>query len=258
MRLGFLGTGAIAEAVVSGLSGGPQPPAILVSPRNADRSRALAERFQNVAVGADNQAVVDGADMIFIAIRPQQIDAVLGPLRFRPDQRVASFAALYPMRRLEAAVAPVPAASICRVLPLPASALRIGPVAIWPMLPDVAAVLGRVGRIMPVAEEGLLEPIWATTALMAPFYDQLACVADWAVENGVSAELARQYVGEMHEAWVRVALSSGDGFDRLRDTSQTPGGLNEQALRKLTQSGHTDRLKEVLDRVLDRLRAAGK
>ena len=72
MRLGFVGTGTITTALVTGLCTAARPPErILVSPRNAEKAAALAEAFPRVAVAKDNQAVIDGSDWVFRAVLPR-------------------------------------------------------------------------------------------------------------------------------------------------------------------------------------------
>jgi pyrroline-5-carboxylate reductase len=46
---------------------------------------ALAAKFPNVAVAESNQAVLDGSDVVMLAIRPQVTVEVLSDLEFRPD-----------------------------------------------------------------------------------------------------------------------------------------------------------------------------
>jgi pyrroline-5-carboxylate reductase len=253
--LGFVGTGAIAEAVVTGLSAGPQPPEIIVSPRNAERAEGLRRRFANVAVAGDNRMVVALAETVVLAVRPQDAAEVLTGLRFRPQQTLVSLIALLPMAKLKPLVAP--AERICRAVPLPSAARRIGPVALWPALPDVAALLGRVGTVVALAEERLLEPVWATTALMAPFYEQLNQIAQWLAGKDVPQAQAADYAALLAASWSTVASEHRD-FDRLRDEAQTRGGLNEQALGQLSAAGHYARIRETLDAVLRRLEQAEK
>ena len=253
MTLGFLGTGAITAAVVTGLGSGPAAPDIVVSPRSAARSQALAARFANVAVAPDNQAVVDRADTVVLAVRPQDLAAVLEGLCFRAEQTVVSFVALMPMARLRPLVAP--AERICRAVPLPSAAERSGPIALWPALPDVADLLGRVGTVVAVPSEDMLEPLWATTALMAPFYEQLNQIAGWLAANGVPRDVAASYTARLHAAWGQAAVQHSDDLAALREDSQTRGGLNEQALRQLGEAGHYEEVKAALDAVLRRLTA---
>jgi pyrroline-5-carboxylate reductase len=254
VSLGFLGTGAITEAVVTGLGAAPEVPDIVISPRNVARGLALSARFANVVVASDNQTVLDRADTVILALRPQDIVAALDGLRFRREQTVISFVALLPMVQLQRLVAP--AERICRAIPLPSAALRSGPIALCPALPDVAELLGRVGTVVVAPTEDLLEPLWATTALMAPFYEQLHQVAGWLAANGVPVDMAAGYTTQLYAAWSRVATEHSDDLAVLRDASQTRGGLNEQALRQLGEADHSAGLRTALDAVLRRLTAA--
>jgi len=254
MRLGFLGTGAITEAVVTGLGTAPEAPDMVVSPRSVERSRALAARFATVRVAPDNQALLDQCDAVVLAVRPQDIVAVLEGLRFRREQTIISFVALLPMARLKGLV--TPAQRICRAVPLPSAALRIGPIVLSPALPDIAALLGRVGTVIAAPTEEMLEPLWSVTALMAPFYEQLHQIAGWLTDNGVPMDVAVSYTSQLFATWGRVAAEHSDDLPALRDASQTRGGLNEQALRQLGDSDHYRSLRSALDAILRRLTAA--
>src|SRR6185437_12714819 len=95
MRIGFIGTGTITSAIVSGLNASDSTAfTFLLSPRNADVAASLASAFDNVTVAASNQAVLDGCDIIMLAVRPQVASDVLESLRFRPDHHVISLVAL--------------------------------------------------------------------------------------------------------------------------------------------------------------------
>src|SRR3546814_6581800 len=64
-RLGFIGTGTIAAAIVEGLALSGEEP-ILLSPRNADIAARLSDRFSHVGVANDNQAVLDQSDLVIL------------------------------------------------------------------------------------------------------------------------------------------------------------------------------------------------
>ena len=81
----YVGVGALASAIVTGLCEGvADPPTIVLSPRNAEASAALAARYGSVTVAADNQAVVDAADLVIVTLRRAHAD-VLGELTWRPE-----------------------------------------------------------------------------------------------------------------------------------------------------------------------------
>src|SRR5262245_12682027 len=107
MKLGFVGTGAITAAIVTGLTAdGASGDTILVSPRNADIAAGLAGKFPNVTVAASNQMVLDGSDVVMLAVRPQVAAEVLSELRFRPDHHVVSLMAIIVLDKVAELVAP--------------------------------------------------------------------------------------------------------------------------------------------------------
>ena len=123
MTIGFIGTGEITRAVVTGLSTVEgEKPAILVSPRNEAIARDLADRFENVAVAGSNQDVIDGAEMVCLALRPQDAVGILEGLKFGPAHHVVSFMATYGVEQIEKL--PAPAQKVTLVTPWPSMAAR--------------------------------------------------------------------------------------------------------------------------------------
>jgi pyrroline-5-carboxylate reductase len=85
MKLGFVGTGAITAAIVTGLNSGfGEQHSIRLSPRNAKIAFDLATRFPGVSVAASNQDVLDSSDVVVLAVRLQVALSVVSELRFRP------------------------------------------------------------------------------------------------------------------------------------------------------------------------------
>lgn len=253
MTLGFLGTGNIASALVRGLCGGDHmPERILVSPRNAENAARLAGEFVAVEVALHNQAVLDGAETVFLSVLPKDLRAIVGGLRFRREQRVISLVALVPLAQIEALVAP--AASVVRAVPIPSAARRLGPIALYPDEPDSNALLGRVGTVVPADSEAQLEALCAVTALIAPYYALMQESCDWLVAAGVGPSTAKAYVASMfHALSVLAEAHRGDGFAELVAEAQTPGGLNEQALREIRAAGAYTAFGDALDAILLRL-----
>ncbi|NDG44877.1 MAG: hypothetical protein EBY36_09190 [Gammaproteobacteria bacterium] len=94
MRIGFIGTGVISEAMIRGLCDvANYKDPIIVSQRSDERSEALAKQYANVEVSTHNQDVVDRSDWVFIGVLPEQVPSVLDTLNFREDQRIVSLAA---------------------------------------------------------------------------------------------------------------------------------------------------------------------
>ena len=253
MTLGFIGIGHIASAVVTGLCTSPHwSEPVLLSPCNAARSRALAERFPSVRVAVDNQAAIDGSDRLFLALRPQIAAEVLGGLRIRSDQPIVSLMAMVPeaaLRRLSKS-----AAAIVRAVPLPSAARHQGPIALWPAEPASEALLGRIGRVVVVESEAALHALWAATGLVATFYGLADGVAGWLQQRGVAPANATAYVAALIQT-IDDALDcpGATGFADLAKAASTRGGLNEQAARELAAAGWFAAIDDRLDHLLRRL-----
>jgi len=252
-RLGFVGVGAIAEALITGLcAGGEQRGNFLLSPRNAQLSKGLAERFAFVKVAADNQAVVDGSDIVFLAVTPQIAAEVLGALRFRPGQRIVSLIATFNVARLQPLVAP--ATAITRLAPVPSVARRLGPLILCPPTAEMAALLEGLGQLIQLQTEAELDALWTVTGLMAPYFGLLNEISDWLTRQGVPQSQARPFVAALFEALsVTAADRSGEGFDALRAAHTTPGGLNEQSFRELKAAGWMKLFAQALDLIQARM-----
>ena len=116
-ELGFIGGGKMAEAILAALVGSGTVPAsrIVVSDVSPERL-ALLERDFGVTGVTDNRAVLERAAVIFLAVKPQQLDAVVAELApaVRPAHLLISIAA---GKRLAYFESRLPGARIVRVMP---------------------------------------------------------------------------------------------------------------------------------------------
>src|SRR5690348_5316543 len=107
-KVAILGGGRIGEALLSGLlsSGWRDADEIVVTARREEQLAALRERYGTEAT-ADNAAAVTGAALVVVAVKPQDIDALLGEIgrHLTTEQTVVSIAAAIPTARIEARIA---------------------------------------------------------------------------------------------------------------------------------------------------------
>jgi pyrroline-5-carboxylate reductase len=250
--LGFIGTGAIASAMVDGLRRAGVDTPILLSPRNAAVAAGLAARHAGVRVADDNQAVLDGSDMVVLAVRPQDADAVLSALRFRPDHHVLSLIATLPLDAVRAATAP--AGRVTRAVPLPAVAEGRGATAMFPADDRVQALFDRLGSAFVLDDESAFDLFTTATATMASYFAFAGTIAGWMERGGIATDTARAYTAQMLEG---LALAShGRDFAELAQEHQTLGGINEQVIRQIAPDGTIPALAQALDGVLTRLRTS--
>jgi pyrroline-5-carboxylate reductase len=253
MAYGVLGVGAIGAAIVTGLCENvDDAPQVLLSPRNAGIAADLAERFATVDVAADNQAVVDGAPVVIVCVRPQVAHTVLAELRFPADRVVVSTMAGVPVKTLQRLVAP--ATDVARVIPLPSVARREGITPVHPPNAAATALFDRLGETVELADVKAFDAFSASTATIAAHFAYLNTIAAWLESQEIPAPAARRYVASMF-AGLAEPTRSGEPFEQLAREYVTSGGINEQFLSGLEQDGTFEHVSIGLQRVLDRLNA---
>ena len=248
LRLGFVGTGTLSEAVITGLqSVSGESRGILVSPRSEETSRALALRYPNVTRSDSNQAVVDGSDIVVLGMRPQQVEAVAA-LRFHADQIVVSLLAGTSLDVVAARVAP--ARRICRAIPLPSIRSCKGPIVIFPADAAVEDLFGGLGDLIIADREADLAATGHASAMMSSFYELQNAMVNWLVGRGLAADAATLYVRSMFDGLGEVALASFRDREPLRpEDHETEGGLNACGRRFLQDAGWFEDVGRALDAI---------
>ena len=248
LRVGFVGVGAISTAIVDALMSGPHAEEIdvVLSPRSAPRSAELAARHRRVRVAPHNQLVVDAADIVILAVLPDQMAALCSSLSFREEQVVVSLAAGWPPSLLAQHVDP--AATVCQMIPLPMIALHTGPVVICPRVPLVEHLLQGCGEIVHIEREEDLIVLSCASATMSTFLAFENTVIDWAIKHGLDAQTAKDYVAGLFLGLATEAMhTERDRLPELPREYETPGGLNEYLRRSLTTAGVFAELANHLD-----------
>lgn len=253
--IGFIGVGEIAEAIIEGLAAGEDPPRVVASPRGRERSASLADRFPSlVTVAASNQAVVDAADTVVLAVLPEQLAEVVGPLDFRDDQVVVSALAGVTTAEVAAAAgAPVP---VIRAIPMPPVRDRAVPTVVTPDHPAARALFDRTGGTLAVADEEELAVFSAATGAVSGFLEYLAVVCAWTEEQGVPRESGQRFLRGLFGALAPAIRDESTPIADVVTAHETPGGLNEQLRLEVFDDAGTDALSGALDRLHARVRGA--
>ncbi len=248
---GVLGVGELGSALVTGLCDGVDaPPAVLLSPRGEAAANRLAARCPSATVADDNQAVVDGADVVVICLR--QADArALDELEWRDGQVAVSAVAGLSQERLAALVAP---ATACRAVPMPEVATRSSETPLYPEVPEAVELFERLGGALPLVDGDECDVVFTVLGTVAPFFEYLLTLVDWAGDRGLPPDVARRLVGRTF-AGVGATLSGAEDAD-LADLVRlyaTPGGGNAQLTEALRGAGVFDRVREGLSTVHENL-----
>jgi len=253
MNLGFIGTGKIAASVIVGIYNSKISfRKIIVSPRNRNVSRKLRRRFRKVYIARSNQEVVDKCNWIFLAVTPKVGEKILPKLNYRSNQKIVSFISTINLAQLKKMVNKK--AKIVRAIPLPPISLGKGPVPICPPDKQIKNFFDKIGTTVEIRSEKLSKNFWSTSGMMAPFYEILKVLVDWLVKKGINRNEAQKYITSLFVALSEDSVAnSKKNLKHLVSESQTPGGLNAQAVKQLRKSGFYKSLEKSLNGILRRL-----
>ena len=253
MKLGFIGTGIIASSVITGVCRSKISfQKIIVSPRNRNIAQKLKKRFRKVDIAKTNQEIVDKCNWVFLAVTPKVGEKILPKLNFRSNQKIISFISTINLAQLRKIVKKK--AKIVRAIPLPPISLGKGPVPICPPDKQVKNFFDKIGTTVEIRSEKSSKNFWATSGMMAPFYEILKVLSDWLVKKGIKRNEAQKYITSLFVALSEdSAENSKKHLKYLVSESQTPGGLNEQGVKELRRSGFYKSLEKSLNSILKRL-----
>lgn len=252
MRLGFIGTGTITQAVVTGLlRSGVSFEHVSLSPRNAEIAAGLAGLDARVQVCQNNQEVLDTSDVVCLAVVPQIAANVLSELRFDSRHHVISFIEGIPIEEVRRLVRTE--SKVVRAIPLPAVAEGMGSTAIYPADAIAKHLFSALGEAVEVDDERKFDALSAVTATMASFYAVLEAQASWLVRQGLDYDAARSFMSGYCVGLAHDTTRAGKPFTELMEHCMTPGGINEQVHSELSRRGTYSHFGDALDRVLMRI-----
>ena len=163
MRIGVLGTGTIASAVVHGIAGDDHE--ITVSRRSESRSSALEAAYENVTV-AENQEVLDRSDVIFLGLMAETVEQILAEVSFRAGQRVVSFMAGASLEEVADMVRPAEAVAV--MMPFPGIAQGGSPIMMQGERALIDTLFGARNRIFALKDTAELQAYLAAQAILSP------------------------------------------------------------------------------------------
>ena len=253
MKLGFIGTGKITHAVITGIcNSNILYNKIIISHRNKSISQSLKKKFKRITISKDNQKIINSCDWIFLSVTPTVGSKIIKDLKFKSNQTIISFISTITLAELKKAVKVK--AKIVRAIPLPPISLMKGPVPICPPNKNVRNFFNKIGTTIEIKNEKSSINFWATSGIMAPFYELLRVMTDWLVKRGVRRNSAQKYITSLFLALSEDAVvNSRKDLRYLVKDSQTPKGLNEQGVKELSKAGFYKSLEKTLNSIHKRL-----
>ena len=244
MNITFIGGGNMATALIGGLLKGAVTGAeIRVIESDADKAAALASQF-GVSAGAD-AALVDGAEVLVLAVKPQQLRAVAQALapRLQPAQLVISIAAGIRLADLQRWLGGH--GRLVRVMPNTPALIGAGVSGVFAAAAVDAAgraaaqsILEAVGTVVWLDAEAQIDAVTAVSgsgpAYVFYFIESLQAAAE---AQGFDRAAARQLALETFSGAVKLAQSSSEELASLRAKVTSKGGTTERAISIMEAAG---------------------
>lgn len=252
-RIGIIGVGEIATAMVEGWCTDPDRPApeIVLSPRSTAVSARLASEFDSVTVASDNQGVVDACDVLVLAVPPSAV-AMLGELDI--PEHVVLLSVIAGVSHDELRTYLTGPVTIVRAIPMPSTASRTCVTAVLPGHPVASALFDRLGGAVAVDTDEAFGAFAAASATMASHMLMIATIGAWVAEHGVDRAGADAYVRGLFVGAGHTLATTDKPLDALVTAHETVGGLNEQLRTGWFEQAVPD-LRAGLDGIYDRVRA---
>lgn len=261
-RIAVIGGGRIGEALIAGLleSGRLAKDLVVVEPAT-ERAAQIAEQFSVRVTDSVADAAV-GADLLVVAVKPADVDAVMTALGKAAlsdnasvgndrDQILVSLAAGVPTVRLEAKL---PAGfPVVRVMPNTPMLVGQGMSVIAPgryarpqQLELVTEVLGAVGKVVTVAEAQMDAVTAVSGSGPAYFFLVVEAMVDAGVGLGLTREVATELVVQTMIGSAALLQESDQSAAELRAAVTSPAGTTAAAVRELERGGIRSAFLEAL------------
>lgn len=249
MRVGIVGAGVMAEAVIAGLLADRIPAGqVVASHPRRDRRDTLAERHGIRAVTRNADAVAD-AEIVVLAVKPQMLTRVMKELApaLRGDQVVLSIVAGATLRTLSAGLGH---AAVVRAMPNTPAQIRRG-MAVWAASSACTAaqrelartVLHSLGDEKEVPDEEFVAMATALSGTGPTYlFAVMEALIDAGVHLGFPRELAHDLVAATLVGSAEFAARSELHPAQLRNAVTSPGGTSAAAIYELEKG----RLRTVL------------
>lgn len=254
MKLGFIGTGNMATAIMGGVIKNEIIAAneIIGSDLFAPSREKVKEKF-GIHVTESNKEVVENADVIILAVKPQFYADVIAEIKdeIRENQIIITIAPGKTLAWLEEQFGK--ALKMVRTMPNTPAMVGAGMTAAVPnqyMTAEetayVKAILESFGKVEIVSEKLMDVVVSVSGSSPAYVYMMIEAMADAAVSGGMPRAQAYQFAAQAVLGSAQMVLESGMHPGALKDMVCSPAGTTIEAVRTLEALGFRSSIIEAM------------
>lgn len=243
-KIGFIGGGAMAEAIIKGLiNGGMEPGGIYVSDKSPERLSYL-QKTLGLSVTGDNEVVVNNSEIIILAVKPQNLREAVESFAavFTPDKVLVSILAGISTEAIESLL---PSGSrVIRTVPNTPALVGCGATVLTAGrgvgeedLEEASAIFRSVGSVAVLPEKLLNAVTGLSGSGPAYIYLIIEALADGGVLAGLSRDMAIKLAVETVKGAAQMVEDTGKHPGQLKDMVTSPAGTTISGLLEMEKAG---------------------
>ena len=254
MKLGFIGTGNMASAIMGGIirKGLIKAEEIIGSDLSEEGRKKVKDTY-GICVTADNREVMESADKVVLSVKPQFYASVIAEVKdlVKDGQIMITIA---PGKTLEWLAEQFgKQVKIVRTMPNTPAMVGEGMTAVCANayvteeeLDEVLEILGTFGKT-EVVPEHLMDVVVSTSGSSPAYvYMMIEAMADAAVADGMARAQAYKFAAQAVLGSAKMVLETGRHPGELKDMVCSPGGTTIEAVRMLEAKGFRSALIEAM------------
>jgi len=242
LHIGFLGGGAMGEALIHGVLKKRlvSPEKIIVYDVRPDRLQELKNTY-NIEVACDREELVRKSDTIILAFKPQNLREALAGIKVERGQLVISIIAGVTLNRLASYFGEVP---VVRVIPNTPALVGEGITAMAGNdytgeedLNKALEIFSSVGEVLVLPEEQLNAVTGLSGSGPAFIYTIIEALTDGGVKQGLARPVALKLAARTVLGAARMVLVTGEHPAVLKDKVTSPAGTTIAGMAVLEEEG---------------------
>lgn len=265
-KIGFIGSGNMAQAMISGLANNFPDihKNIFVSDNDLDKARLICEQF-STNLSSTNIDVLKHSDVIVLAVKPNIYGKVLTEIKdyITNDQIIISIAPGISMQYIEDFFS-IPV-KVIRTMPNTPVFVGEGMIAISSNehvtrteLDFVINLFHSIGTVDEI-DEKLMDMVPAISGSSPAYvYMFIEALADGAVLQGLSRDKAYKYAAQAVLGAAKMVLETGKHPGELKDQVCSPGGTTIEAVFSLEKNHFRGAIIEAMNACTDKSKNLSK
>jgi pyrroline-5-carboxylate reductase len=253
LKIGFIGCGNMGGAIIKGIIAKKIATAKEIIVSDKGKSKEVIEGEFGVEVAENNREVAKKSDILFLAIKPQYYESVIGEIKeeVKENQIIISIAPGKTLQWLETIFAkPV---KLIRVMPNTPALIGEGMLAVCPgnlvssqETETILTILNGCGKTQLV-EENLMDVVVSVSGSSPAYVFMLIeAMADAAVADGMPRAMAYEFAGQAVMGSAKLLLETGKHPGELKDMVCSPAGTTIEAVRVLEEKGFRSSIIEAM------------